>query len=261
MIERVNWRAPWLQPVLFAGKPVLEKHQTGMALDEALNTSIGTARFVPQHALPAGYPYEQFIFETNTVPTRDNLHDFFNGLCWITFPQTKRKLNQLQAAEIAEAGVQPLRGPVRDALTVFDENAAFLIAPQPLWDALLARDWNMLFITLRPLWKEAQLILFGHALLEKLVCPRKAITAHVYRAQAAINSIATMDQLDRWIAAGLSAETLAAKPFTPLPVLGVPGWWLENENFSFYEDSKVFRPTQTNKNRSVSPKPLPNPLI
>ena len=156
-------------------------------------------RFVPHLALSAGQPYEQFIYETNTVPTRDNLHDFFNGLCWITFPQTKKKLNQLQAAEIAKAGVQPLRGAVRDALTVFDENAAFLIAPQPLWDALLARDWKTLFISLRPLWKDAQLVLFGHALLEKLVHPRKAVTAHVYCAQPAMNSIANMDELDAWI--------------------------------------------------------------
>jgi len=26
-----------------------------------------------------------------------------------------------------------------------------------------------------------------------------------------------------------------------LPVLGVPGWCHENENFSFYDDSLVFR--------------------
>lgn len=231
-------------------------NQTGMELFEALNNSFESyTRFVRQSDMPEGYPYEQFIFETNTVPTRDNLHDFFNGLCWITFPQTKKKLNHLQAAEIVKAGVQPLRGAVRDALTVFDENAAFLIAPQPLWDALLARDWTLLFITLRPLWDEAQLVLFGHALLEKLVSPRKAITAHVYRAQPAINSIAGMGELDCWIAASLSAEKLAAKPFTPLPVLGVPGWWVENENFSFYSDSQVFRPIQMTTNRPGSRSP------
>ena len=195
-------------------------------------------RFVSQLALPSGQAYEQFIFETGTVPTRDNLHDFFNGLCWLRFPQTKTKLNQFQAAEIAAAGVTPLRGPVRDALTVFDENAAFLSAPPPLWDALIAKDWQRLFVELRPLWQQAQLVLFGHALLEKLVCPRKQITAHIYRAQTAIKSIA---ELDAWVAADLSASKLATKPFAPLPVLGVPGWWPENENFSFYDDSFTFR--------------------
>ena len=251
MIATVDWGQPWLTHLKASGEQVTQALASGLPLHLALGTvhSDGV-RFVPQQQLPDGEAYERFIFNTGQCPTRDNLHDFFNGLCWIAFPQTKKKLNQLQAAEIAKVGVQPLRGPVRDALTVFDENAAFLIAPQPLWDALLARDWEMLFITLRPLWREAQLVLFGHALLEKLVYPRKAITAHVYRAQPAIKSIATSDQLDEWIAAGLSAEKLAAKPFTPLPVLGVPGWWPENENFSFYKDSVVFRPIQAIKNQT-----------
>jgi Protein of unknown function (DUF3025) len=262
MIAAVDWEQPWLTHLSNPGNTVAQALAAGLPLHQALGAAPGPApRFVPQSQLPEGDAYEQFIFETRTVPTRDNLHDFFNGLCWITFPATKHQLNQLQAAEIAKAGVQSLRGPVRDALTVFDENAAFLIAPQPLWDALLARDWTALFVTRRPLWREAQLVLFGHALLEKLVSPRKAITAHVYIAQPAIKSIANLEALDRWIAASLSAESLAAKPFTPLPVLGVPGWWPGNENFSFYEDSTIFRPIQTTKTRPVSPKPLPNPLI
>jgi len=236
----VDWSRPWLSPWREPGERVAQSIVAGMQFADALNREpAAPVRFVPQNALPEGMAYEQFIFDTGTVPTRDNLHDFFNGLCWMRFPLTKKKLNQLQAAEIAAAGVAPLRGPVRDALTVFDENAAFLSAPQPLWDALDERDWQRLFVGLRPLWQQAQLVLFGHALLEKLVYPRKPITAHIYRAQPAINSIA---DLDAWVATDLSADKLAAKPFLPLPVLGVPGWWPENENFSFYDDSFVFRP-------------------
>ena len=259
MIATVDWAQPWLTHLKAPGEAVEQALATGLALHLALGTAHSdVVRFVPQQQLPDGEAYERFIFNTGQCPTRDNLHDFFNGLCWITFPQTKKKLNQLQAAEIAKAGVQPLRGAVRDALTVFDENAAFLIASQPLWDALLARDWQTLFITLRPLWKEAQLVLFGHALLEKLVYPRKAITAHVYRAQLAMNSIANMKELDAWIAADLSAAGLATKPFTPLPMLGVPGWWADNENFSFYDDSTVFRQL---KPATAATKPLTKDLI
>jgi hypothetical protein len=32
------------------------------------------------------------------------------------------------------------------------------------------------------------------------------------------------------------------KPFLPLPVLGIPGWWAPNENPGFYDDTQVFRP-------------------
>lgn len=49
--------------------------------------------FVPQPALPSGEAYEAYIFRTRQVPTRDGLHDFFNGLCWLQFPATKTWLN------------------------------------------------------------------------------------------------------------------------------------------------------------------------
>jgi hypothetical protein len=95
-----------------------------------------------------------------------------------------------------------------------------------------------LFGDLRPRWTQTRLVLFGHALLEKLASPRKAITAHVYQAQPATDLIA---DLDSWVAQDLSPEKLASKPFAPLPVLGVPGWWPANEDPAFYEDVQVFR--------------------
>ncbi len=231
----IDWSVPWLAPYAEAAPTF-----AGSGVAEALNAVSGSpVRFVAQSHLPDGQAYEHFIFETQTVPTRDNLHDFFNGLCWLTFPRTKQKLNQLQAQQLALDGVQQTRGPIRDALTLFDENAAFLLAPQPLWDALVAKNWQQLFIELRPMWQDAQLVLFGHALLEKLINPRKPITAHVYRAQPAMSSIA---ELDMWIADDITVQKLACKPFLPLPVLGVPRWWPGNENPCFYEDILVFRP-------------------
>lgn len=256
----IDWHQPWLAPWREPGQRVAQAVVAGAALPDALNAEQAAQRlaggagieFVPQSALPPGQGYEHYMAQTGQCPTRENLHDFFNGLCWLRFPQTKRQINQLHAAELARDGagcgtgkaaaasaIPPPRGPVRDALTVLDENAAFLLAPPPLWQALEARDWPRLFIGLRPLWADAQLVLFGHALLEKLVAPRKPITAHVYRAQPAM---ASLEELDAWVAADLSAARLAAKPFVPLPVLGVPGWWPQNETLSFYDDAQVFRP-------------------
>ncbi|OYU45731.1 MAG: hypothetical protein CFE44_05960 [Burkholderiales bacterium PBB4] len=212
---------------------------SGQNVAQALNAaSLAPVQFVPQASLPGGMAYEQFIFASGSVPTRDGLHDFFNGLCWLRFPRTKARLNQLQVAQIAESGIAPVRGPARDAITVFDENAAFFVGPDAVWSALAAKDWATLFGPLRAAWADVQLVLFGHALLEKLVYPRKPITAHVYRAGAAIQSIS---ELDGVVAASLSAEALATKPFAHLPVLGVPGWWPENTCPDFYRDTSVFR--------------------
>ena len=212
--------------------------------------AIDAPRFVDHSCLPAERAYEAHVAAHGECPTRDNLHDLFNGLCWLRFPATKRALNRLQADEIAAAGIHSRRGPVRDAVTVLDENGAFLQAPPAIWAALLARDWQRLFVELRPLWAQARLTLFGHALLEKLVQPRKALTAHVYIARDAMNSIAnsapaaphlTDRALDAWVSSDLHAQHLAQKPFTPLPVLGVPGWWPPNQDPAFYADATVFR--------------------
>ncbi len=246
-LEAVDWGAPWLAPWCNVGVATAQLTEEGVGCAAALNTvaesasgsSKASVHFVPQSALPIGEAYEAYIFRTRQVPTRDGLHDFFNGLCWLHFPDTKTRLNQLQAAQIATAGIQPVRGPARDALTIFDENAAFFQGPDALWDALAAKDWHALFVTHRPLWAQAQLVLFGHALLEKLVSPRKPITAHVYRAHAAR---ASLTDLDAWMAADLNADKLATKPFAHLPVLGVPGWWPENSDPIFYADTSVFRP-------------------
>lgn len=243
MPPEVDWSAPWLSG--WSGQGLDQAWRSGADLPRALNTQ-GLAQalpvqFVPQSALPEGQAYEQFIFAQRQVPTRENLHDFFNGLCWLRFPLSKLQLNRLQGAEIARQGVTATRGPLRDALTLFDENAALLQAPEPLWQALLARDWQRLFVDLRPVWAQARLVLFGHALLEKLVAPYKSITAHVYAVPVPMG-LEGDAAWDAWLADTLGAEGLRHKPFTPLPVLGVPGWWPENDNPAFYADTGVFRP-------------------
>lgn len=240
-LEAIDWRAPWLVPYRDIGERLAKEVAAGQSCADALNAAASPVRFVPQSALPAGTAYEQFIFDTQQVPTRDGLHDFFNGLSWLHFPATKTRLNQLQATQIAQSGIQPVRGAARDALTVFDENAAFFVGPDALWDALVRKDWQRLFIAERAGWKDVTLVLFGHALLEKLVYPRKPATAHVYRAQAAINSVAFLDDLDYAVAVDLCVDKLAAKPFAHLPVLGAPGWWAANATPGFYDDSAVFR--------------------
>lgn len=240
---QVDWAQPWFAPWRAPGEAVARRIGGGQPAHEALNAE-GEApvRFVAQEDLPAGTPYERFIFETRQCPVRPGLHDFFNGLVWLRFPRSKAAFNRLQAEAIARDGVGARRGPVRDAITVFDENGALLQAPPALWQALEDRAWQRLFVELRPLWAEARLWIFGHALLEQLAQPRKGLTAHVWRGDAALESVA---DADAWLAARCGAEALAGKPFTPLPVLGVPGWWNANENFSFYDDSLVFRPRKT----------------
>jgi hypothetical protein len=207
---RIDWTQPWLSPLRDA---------------PAQPTPV---RFVAADELPDGEAYEAFIARTGRVPTRDDLHDHFNRCIWQRHPAIKQRLNRLQAAEIEARGVGATRGAVRDALTLFDENGALWPdAPALLTRALAARDWHALFVTHRALWQDHRFEVFGHALLEQLAsAPRKGLTAHVLLA----------DPL------ALTPAQWAVKPFLPLPVLGIPGWWPANEDPGFYADTQVFRP-------------------
>lgn len=248
VLADIDWSQPWFAPWRELGEPTACQALQQQSVAEALNTITYTGKreanevnFVPQSALPEGQAYEDFIFKTAQVPTRDGLHDFFNGLCWHRFPLAKRRLNQLQAAEIETQGIRATRGPVRDALTLFDENVVLMHAPDEVWTSLQARDWLKLFVDLREQWQQVHLVLFGHALLEKLVTPYKSITGHVYRVDSHVNP---RDEaaLDAWLVQDLQPAKLATKPYEPLPVLGVPGWWPANEDRTYYEDVNVFRP-------------------
>jgi Protein of unknown function (DUF3025) len=110
-------------------------------------------------------------------------------------------------------------------------------------EALRTRDWHRAFQTQRPLLEKHPPVLFGHALLEKLVSPYKSVVAHVFPTQFAIDSVADdgLQTLDEHLAAQLCEAALQPKPFVPLPVLGVPLWWAANENADFYADRTVFR--------------------
>jgi hypothetical protein len=117
------------------------------------------------------------------------------------------------------------------------------VAPQPLIDALHARDWQRLMVALRPLWVHSRLLPVGHALLEKLVAPRKAITAHLLclptdgtQALPAAPTCLLCAML-RWPA----SPCCRPPPWRPshLPAAGAGGAGLVagKQNFSFYDDS------------------------
>lgn len=259
MLPEIDWRRPWYDSVRPAfqrldieGDDFLSAFNAGAGALGLRNAGGQPLWFVAQEELPEGRAYEEFIGATGCVPTRENLHDFFNGLVWLTFPRIKRRLNALQAAQIAQAGVGKSRGPARDGATIFDENSALLVvresAPgRALVEALRAHRWHDALVEQRRAFgRDAQVWLFGHALMEKLVAPRKAITAHTWVVWAgddffALPADAQRGWIDTQVAADLAAGEMNTARFTPLQVLGVPGW-CDGQDAAFYADTSVFRP-------------------
>ena len=223
-------------------------------------------KFVSQNDLPEGIGYEQFIGTTGQIPTRENLHDLFNGSIWLTFPQTKALLNYHHMLEMAAQNISAInrpknpRGRVRDTITVFDENGAILVTCEPdIGAALIDFNWQESLVAPRAEWDnplaprtdaKAAVYIFGHALLEQLIEPRKTLCAHSvvlnvspdFFTQALSERMVQIDfLLAEYVHQMLSQENVTPRQLAPLPILGVPHFWANNVNPDFYEDSRVFR--------------------
>ena len=258
-LERIDWSAPWLAPYAERGLRWQRGAQANpgdfvamLARDaRAAGHVTGNGQplsFIEQAALPAGTAYEAHIAATGGVPTRRNLHDFFNALIWFAHPHVKAALNARQARAIERDGVTAARGAERDFLTLFDENAVLFVCSDPsLSAALRAFDWRRLFLDERAAWGvRCHVRVFGHALLEKLVSPYKACTGHAWIVAAPADYFAWSNAgqaawLDRAVAASLAEAELNNGCYAPLPILGVPGFWPANTDPRFYDDRQVFR--------------------
>lgn len=261
ILEKIDWQQPWLLPLQPVAASVTGAENWLLALNTAARAqSLRNHRdlplwFVPQMELPVGTAYETYISDTGRVPTRANLHDFFNALVWLAFPQIKAQLNALQAAEISKSIIAgqldrssvTTRGGLRDAATIFDENAALLITCDvALVDAIREHRWTEVFMMRRAVFeRDCCVHLFGHALMEKLVSPYKGITAHAWPLMVGPAYFAMSPrQRSGWVDTAIAKQLtkgLRTADFMPLPVLGVPGW-SEYQNNLFYEDKAVFRP-------------------
>ncbi len=242
---RDGFRGPWMDRV-----ESLPYDDLLNALNQearALSASTGYGKplqFVGHDACAADRAYESWIADTGCVPTRDNLHDRYNALVWCNAPITKARLNRLQAQAIERQTNRSRRGPLRDAATLWDENLLVVAASEHgalCRDLLVQHDWPSLFITHRQRWgRDWFPMVFGHALLEKLRSPYKAITAHAMVVPSANASWPCLDP----VLADYAHSDLMPSDFLPIPVMGLPGWDPANEHPAYYRDPQVFRPAR-----------------
>lgn len=253
-LATIDWCAPWFAPIAGQGRVVAASRDWRESLNQAAeaahlsNASGQRITFCENNAIDEAY--ETHIARTGRVPTRRNLHDLFNALIFLRFPKAKARLNQLQSTAIARDGIRAVRGTLRDAATLVDENGVLLVTNRlDIVELLVRRNWVELFQKQRAAWGHAvQVVAFGHALLEKLQQPYKAITAHALH--IALAPASSLDEIDRYMAARLD-ERLKPSDLMPLPVLGIPGWWAGNESPDFYSDPVVFRPAKMRPDRKA----------
>ena len=230
-----------------------------------VNASGHAIRFAAQNVNSATLDYETQIFASGIVPTRpNNIHDLFNALVWLTFPHTKAAINGRHVAARGEHAGGRNRGPVQDALTLFDESGVVVASDRPdLLEMITAFQWKKLFWKHRAAVKQhMRFFLFGHGLMEQMLAPYvgltgKALLLNIDTAWLGANDPTLLQHIDvssraltgwptGWPRARAKAIASAASlsqgsDLVPLPLLGIPGWSPENEIESYYDDAQYFR--------------------
>ena len=201
----------------------------------------------PARALSA-IDFERRVVEQNELIVRPNsLHDLMNALVWMTFPKTKRAISEAHVAlgVNKDGKTRPRR---RDVLTLFDESGIIILSENDELRAMNQQHrWRELFVTHRSDFiRQARPILFGHGAMEQLggQLPQVHRGLTVKALWLPLPMTTPVTHLDDYLAQRIHRnESLnEAARAIPLPVLGLPGWFAENELPHCYDDETVFRP-------------------
>lgn len=255
MFEPLRAHAPRVFPPRWPDLSELQQLLDGR--DPPVRVASGAAlRVVPQArkrgAFEEGYEARVYLRGELQVRSR-NWHDLFNVLAWLAFPGAKAALNARHYEVLRSGGAarSANRGPVQDALTLFDEGGVIVATCDGELEALLrAHEWKELFWRRRAgLDARMRFHLFGHALYEKALRPFAGVTGRgiVLRTDPGLLALPIGPQLadlDARVAAhiGEPRNIAGTRELAPIPILGVPGWSAENEREAYYDDTDYFRP-------------------
>ncbi len=235
--------------------PTLDACQRLLAGKGITNAAGLPLRFVSQGP-KSGKPedkYEARIYLRGEVQVRSrNWHDLFNVLVWLTFPKSKAALNRRHflALEQMKNEARRNRGPAQDALTLFDEGGVIVACSDSrLAQLLVDFKWKELFWVNRgAVAASMKFFLFGHAIYEKALQPFTGVTGRAVIFPVAADFLAAsleqqLQLLDKKLAdyLGNPQHFNRTAELAPVPILGVPGWNLENERESYYENEAYFR--------------------
>lgn len=190
--------------------------------------------------------YETHLYETGGLPTREhNWHDFLNLLVWQSFPRLKAQINAMHYEE-KQKNSSKQRNTRQNRLTQFDESGVIVLSAYPEYEALLkAHDWKTLFVRQREsVQAQTRYFLFGHGKYEQMMSPFIGLTGKAIVLACDASLLQESDALQQAYVDEHLAEHLAAflkVAMLPLPLLGIPGWYEENQSPTFYDNKAYFR--------------------
>ncbi|MFA6972425.1 MAG: DUF3025 domain-containing protein [Gallionella sp.] len=262
-------------PTLEELNALLASHQPAIAVQSGCEL-----RFVEQGTgrLAFEAQYEPRCYLSGEVQTRtDNWHDLLNALVWLTFPKAKAAINvrhylaltenrpsltenRHALTDAEEAASRSERGAVRDTNTLLDESGVIVAYADDELAALLKNfKWHELFWQRR---EEVQagmgFYIFGHGLYEKARQPYVGMTGQglLLAVDPSFFSWPQAQQLahlDTLLADYLAdpQHCSSTRELSPVPLLGVPGWTVDNDCAAYYDNTAYFRPGRRESNSII----------
>lgn len=255
------WLWPYGLPAAWNSHAVREAGSVSCALNadrQLVNVRIGEPvgekipQFVPSTDTLGALEYERCVYR-GQIPTRDISHDWYNGQVWLKFFGLKKFINSRHITDAEEATVLSANGRsrLRDALTLFDESGALLLTTDPAKSAaLLNHDWHGLFVAHHETWvQHARVLIVGHGLLDSMHSPHKGLCAKAIPVQVPALNLSSLELQD--LVLQVAKEIQGPANLSPLPVMGVPGWFAASDVPGFYNDTAVYRAKPTRRVSSL----------
>lgn len=219
-----------------------------------LNSRGDALRFVPQTLGKQDFAqqYEPRCYLSGELQTRtDNLHDLFNALVWLTFPRSKAALNQHHyhaLCEAARSASSKPRGAARDTATLLDESGVIVAySDEHLAQCLREFQWHELFWQRREQVQQGmEFYIVGHGLYEKAMRPYVGMTGQGIMLKVTTEFFTwsqanKIEHLDALLAEYVAQHCHHTRELNPVPLLGIPRWWADNEHEVFYRNTTYFR--------------------
>lgn len=212
--------------------------------------------FVQQEPGKSGFEsqYEPRCYLSGEVQIRENnLHDLFNALVWIIFPQSKAAINarHYHALTCSKHPLQSQRGHTRDMATLFDESGVIVACSQSHLAGMLCNfKWKELFWLHREeIISSMGFYIFGHGIYEKAMQPYIGMTGQGLLIPVEDDFFTwpipnRIQHLDEKVATYLTdvLHCRNTRELTPVPLLGIPGWSEQNRQAEYYDNQNYFRP-------------------
>lgn len=238
-------------PTLETCNALLSAYQPNITVQQGMSL-----HFVAQALGKQGFEsqYEPRCYLKGEVQMRENnWHDLLNALVWLTFPKAKAAINARHYYALTSSAKDltgSQRGAVRDVNTLLDESGVIVVCAEQELAALL-RDfqWQELFWRQREQVKTSMgFYIFGHGLYEKALQPYIGMTGQgtvlaVEQTFFAWPLSQQLAHLDTLLANKLALPEYgnSTRELSPVPLLGMPGWAVDNECAAYYDNTHYFR--------------------